>query len=148
MEGALKFATEVAEKHSQGGPLPLVRNLKVTHPNADAYFQFARNTVGAMARNFPAPLKCVDAVAASAKSCMPIVLPARAKRLSTSRMCGFSQLAIRPSFFMVLVFRLYGSAPVFLFPSPDPKFRVGLSPKERGRGWNVDFLSLQGRGLR
>ena len=29
------------------------------------YFQFARNTVGAMSKNFPAPLKCVDAVAAS-----------------------------------------------------------------------------------
>ena len=42
-----------------------MRNLKVEHPNADAYFQFARNTVGAMAKNFPAPLKCVDAVAAS-----------------------------------------------------------------------------------
>ena len=43
-------------------PLPLVRDLKVEHPNAEAYFQFARNTVGAMAKNFPAPLKCVDAV--------------------------------------------------------------------------------------
>jgi hypothetical protein len=37
-----------------------VRDLKVTHPNADAYFQFARNTVKAMAKNFPAPAKCVD----------------------------------------------------------------------------------------
>ncbi len=27
-------------------PLPLVRDLKIEHPNADAYFQFARNTVG------------------------------------------------------------------------------------------------------
>src|SRR6185295_2910100 len=48
-------------------PLPLVRDLKIVYPNADAYFQFARNTVGAMSRNFPAPLKCVDAVAASTK---------------------------------------------------------------------------------
>jgi 3-hydroxyacyl-CoA dehydrogenase len=39
----------------------------VSHPNAERYFQFARNTVGAMAKNFPAPLKCVDAVAASVK---------------------------------------------------------------------------------
>src|SRR5206468_3153057 len=36
-------------------------------PNRDAYFQFARNTVGAMSKNFPAPLKCVEAVAASTK---------------------------------------------------------------------------------
>jgi 3-hydroxyacyl-CoA dehydrogenase len=41
--------------------------MKVSYPNADAYFQFARNTVGAMSRNFPAPLKCIDAVAASTK---------------------------------------------------------------------------------
>jgi 3-hydroxyacyl-CoA dehydrogenase len=61
MDGALAFAHEVVDKR----PLPLVRNLKVTHPSAPAYLQFARNTVGAMARNFPAPLKCVDAVAAS-----------------------------------------------------------------------------------
>ena len=61
MAGALAFAAEVADKR----PLPLVRNLRAEHPNPDAYFQFARNTVGAMSRNFPAPLKCVEAVAAS-----------------------------------------------------------------------------------
>ena len=61
LEGAMAYAMEVADAR----PLPLVRNLRVEHPNADAYFQFARNTVGAMSRNFPAPLKCVDAVAAS-----------------------------------------------------------------------------------
>ncbi len=56
--GAVAFAKEIADKR----PLPLVRNLKVSHPNPDAYFQFARNTVKAMAKNFPAPPKCVDAV--------------------------------------------------------------------------------------
>jgi len=61
LEGAIALASEVADKR----PLPLVRNLKVGHPNAEGYLQFARNTVGAMAKNFPAPLKCIDAVAAS-----------------------------------------------------------------------------------
>jgi 3-hydroxyacyl-CoA dehydrogenase len=61
MAGAIAFATEVAEKR----PLPLVRNLKATHPNADGYFAFARNTVKAMAKNFPAPAKCVDCVEAA-----------------------------------------------------------------------------------
>jgi 3-hydroxyacyl-CoA dehydrogenase len=61
LEGALAYAAEVAAVR----PLPLVRNLKSEHPNAQAYFQFARNTVGAMSRNYPAPLKCVEAVAAS-----------------------------------------------------------------------------------
>ena len=67
MAGALAFAAEKASEHAKGAPLPLVRNLKATHPNADAFLQFARNTVGAMSRNFPAPLRCVEAVAAAVK---------------------------------------------------------------------------------
>jgi 3-hydroxyacyl-CoA dehydrogenase len=61
LEGALALAREKADVR----PLPRVRDLKAQHASPDAYFQFARNTVGAMAKNFPAPLKCVDAVAAS-----------------------------------------------------------------------------------
>ena len=63
VEAAIACAKEKADVR----PLPLVRDLKVAYSNADAYFQFARNTVGAMSRNFPAPLKCIDAVAASLK---------------------------------------------------------------------------------
>ncbi|MEO5845115.1 MAG: 3-hydroxyacyl-CoA dehydrogenase NAD-binding domain-containing protein [Caldimonas sp.] len=63
VDAAVAFAREKADER----PLPVVRDLKITYPNADAYFQFARNTVGAMARNFPAPLKCVEAVAASTR---------------------------------------------------------------------------------
>ncbi len=48
-------------------PLPLVRNLPCKHPQGDAYFQFARNMVKGMAKNFPAPPKCVDAVEAATK---------------------------------------------------------------------------------
>lgn len=63
LQGAIAFATEVADMR----PLPLVRDIKVKHPNPDGYFQFARNTVKAMAKNFPAPGKCIDAVEASLK---------------------------------------------------------------------------------
>ena len=62
MAGAIAFAEKVAAQR----PLPRVRDIAVDYPNHEAYFQFARNTVGAMAKNFPAPLKCVDCVAASA----------------------------------------------------------------------------------
>ncbi len=61
LAGAIAFATDVADKR----PLPLVRNLKAVHPDADGYFAFARNTVRAMAKNFPAPAKCVDCVEAA-----------------------------------------------------------------------------------
>ena len=63
MVGALAFAAEVADKR----PLPLVRDLKVKHPNGEAYVQFVKNMVGGMAKNFPAPLKCVESVAGSLK---------------------------------------------------------------------------------
>ncbi|AVS62183.1 3-hydroxyacyl-CoA dehydrogenase [Paracidovorax avenae] len=62
-EEALAFARSVADTR----PLPLVRNLPAKHPQGDAYFQFARNMVKGMAKNFPAPLKCVDAVEAATK---------------------------------------------------------------------------------
>ena len=60
---ALAFAQSVADTR----PLPLVRTLPCKHPNGDAYFQFARNMVKGMAKNFPAPLKCVDAVEAASR---------------------------------------------------------------------------------
>jgi 3-hydroxyacyl-CoA dehydrogenase len=63
MAGALAYAAEVAEAR----PLPLVRDLKVSHPNPDAYVQFVKNMVAGMSKNFPAPLKCVEAVAGSLK---------------------------------------------------------------------------------
>jgi 3-hydroxyacyl-CoA dehydrogenase len=59
---ALAFAQEMAAKHADGSALPRVRDLPVKHPNAQAYFQFARNMVKGMAKNYPAPAKCVDAV--------------------------------------------------------------------------------------
>ena len=58
---ALAFAQEVAAVR----PLPLVRMLPCRHPQGDAYFQFARNMVKGMAKNYPAPAKCVDAVQAA-----------------------------------------------------------------------------------
>jgi len=42
-----------------------VRDLALRLPNAAAYFQFARNTVKAIAGPYPAPLACVEAVAAA-----------------------------------------------------------------------------------
>ncbi|MBB1076361.1 enoyl-CoA hydratase/isomerase family protein [Rhodoferax sp. 4810] len=61
MTEALALAAEVASVR----PLPQVRNLPCSHPQGDGYFQFARNMVKGVAKNFPAPLKCVDAVQAA-----------------------------------------------------------------------------------
>ncbi|MBP9942880.1 MAG: enoyl-CoA hydratase/isomerase family protein, partial [Comamonas sp.] len=65
---ALIFAQEVGERHVAGNEaLPLVRDLKCKHPKGDAYFGFVRNMVKGMSKNYPAPLKCVDAVEAATK---------------------------------------------------------------------------------
>ncbi|MBB3196460.1 3-hydroxyacyl-CoA dehydrogenase NAD-binding domain-containing protein [Roseateles terrae] len=61
LDGAVAFAMEVADKR----PLPRVRDLKAQHPEAQGFFQFARNTVQAMSKHFPAPLQCVEAVSAA-----------------------------------------------------------------------------------
>lgn len=61
LAGAMAFAQQVvAEKR----PLKRVRDLKVSHPKSDAFFMFVRNSVGAVSKNYPAPLKCVEAVQA------------------------------------------------------------------------------------
>ena len=63
LAGAVAFAQGIADKR----PLLRVRDMVAVHPNADAYFGFARNMVAGMAKNFPAPVKCVDAVEAAVK---------------------------------------------------------------------------------
>ena len=60
-------AVALAERVA-GLPIPKVRERKVPGAaTADAFLGFARTSVGAAAKHFPAPLKCVEAVAAAAK---------------------------------------------------------------------------------
>jgi 3-hydroxyacyl-CoA dehydrogenase len=63
LASALAFARKAA---ADARPLRRVRDIKLSVLDADAFFQFARNSVAAATRHFPAPLKCVDAVAAAA----------------------------------------------------------------------------------
>jgi 3-hydroxyacyl-CoA dehydrogenase len=58
---ALAFARAIADVR----PLPKVRLRQVDYPNHEAFLQFSRNTVKAVAGPFPAPLECVETVAAS-----------------------------------------------------------------------------------
>ena len=61
LAGAIAFAHQVV---TEKRPLKRVRDLKVSHPKPDAFFMFVRNSVGAVSKNYPAPLKCVEAVQA------------------------------------------------------------------------------------
>ncbi len=63
LEFALGFARRVI---GEAMAPKRVRDLPLSVPNAEAFFQFARNTVKAVAGPYPAPLACVEAVAAAA----------------------------------------------------------------------------------
>src|SRR5882672_7571803 len=63
LAGAIAFASRIAAQR----PLPVLRERSVAHPDPEAFLQFARNSVAAVAKGYPAPLKCVQAVAASVK---------------------------------------------------------------------------------
>ncbi|WP_017773885.1 3-hydroxyacyl-CoA dehydrogenase NAD-binding domain-containing protein [Paraburkholderia kururiensis] len=65
LDAALAFARKVAHK---GGTHPLLRKREIEHANAAGFIQFARNSVAAVARHYPAPHKCIDAVEAGVKN--------------------------------------------------------------------------------
>jgi 3-hydroxyacyl-CoA dehydrogenase len=89
--GAVAFA---ARKR----PVTRLRDRKVKHDNPQAFLQFARNTVGAMAKNLPAPLKCIDAVAASVDK--PFEEGLRIEReLFVQLLQGLESQALRHAFF-------------------------------------------------
>ncbi|NMT62657.1 3-hydroxyacyl-CoA dehydrogenase NAD-binding domain-containing protein [Marinobacter orientalis] len=62
LDAAIAYANKVVNENR---PLKKVRDLKVKHANPEGFFMFAHNTVGAMTKNYPAPLKCVNAVEAA-----------------------------------------------------------------------------------
>ena len=59
---AVAFAQQVVAEQR---PLRRLRDVKMPSAGADAFLQFARNSVKAMAEGLPAPLACVEAVADS-----------------------------------------------------------------------------------
>src|SRR5439155_3110886 len=62
LAAVLIFARRIA---TEKRPLERIRDSRIDYPNAEAFLQFARNTVATVARQLPAPRKCIDAVAAA-----------------------------------------------------------------------------------
>jgi 3-hydroxyacyl-CoA dehydrogenase len=55
-----------AERNLDGKlPLKKARDATVEFPNAEAFFDFARAAIAPLAKNYPAPAKCIDAVEAA-----------------------------------------------------------------------------------
>jgi len=94
LDEAIAFARSVADAR----PLPRVRDLPCKHPLGDAYFQFARNMVKGMAKNLPAPVKCVDAVEAATQNRFDDGL-ARERELFAALLISPESRALRHIFF-------------------------------------------------
>jgi 3-hydroxyacyl-CoA dehydrogenase len=94
LENALGLARRVA---TEGLPRKRVRDMKIDMPNAEAFFQFARNTVKAVAGPYPAPLACVEAVAAAVEMPFDAGLK-RERELFTTLMLSPESAALRHVF--------------------------------------------------
>jgi 3-hydroxyacyl-CoA dehydrogenase len=94
LEAALTFARRVAgEKLAP----KRVRDIKLNMPNYEAFFQFARNTVKTVAGKYPAPLACVEAVAAAYDRSFDAGI-ARERELFTALMLSPESAALRHLF--------------------------------------------------
>jgi 3-hydroxyacyl-CoA dehydrogenase len=60
--GAIAFAQKVI---AENRPLNRARDINIEHPDGEAFLQSARAKIAAAEKHFPAPLKCVDAIAAA-----------------------------------------------------------------------------------
>jgi 3-hydroxyacyl-CoA dehydrogenase len=94
LESAVKFARRVI---ADGLEQRRVRDVKLDMPNAEAFFQFARNTVKAVAGPYPAPLACVEAVAAAVEKPFDAGLK-RERELFTTLMLSPESAALRHIF--------------------------------------------------
>ncbi len=94
LESALRFARRAS---AEGLEHKRVRDLKLDVPNAEAFFQFARNTVKAVAGPYPAPLACVEAVAAAVEKPFDLGLK-QERELFTTLMLSPESAALRHVF--------------------------------------------------
>ena len=95
LDAAIALARRVAEAKA---PLRRLRDRQAKHPNAEAFFKFARTNVAAVAKGLPAPLACVDAVAAA--TTMPFDEGMRFERSKFVELMGTPESkALRHAFF-------------------------------------------------
>ena len=112
-------------QHSAGGKLLLkkARDVRINFPNAEAFFDFARGAVGAVARNYPAPGKCIDAVEAAVLEPFEDGMKLEQRRIrgtgADPGIQGFAARVLRPA------------APPPRFPTCRPTRRCARSSRSR-----------------
>jgi 3-hydroxyacyl-CoA dehydrogenase len=94
LETAVNFARRVI---AEGLGRKRVRDVQLDLPNSEAFFQFSRNTVKTVAGPYPAPLACVEAVAAAVEKPFDAGLK-RERELFTTLMLSPESAALRHVF--------------------------------------------------
>ena len=94
-KAAAEFAAKLAR---QDYPVRRVRDLSVKHPQAEAFLQFAKTSVGAVSRGMAAPGRALEAVAASVNQSFTEGL-ATERRIFSELMTSPESQALRHAFF-------------------------------------------------
>jgi 3-hydroxyacyl-CoA dehydrogenase len=67
-DGVVPAAVDLAGRIvAEKWPLKKLRDVRIDFPDAEAFFDFARSAVAPLAKNYPAPPKCIDAVEAAVR---------------------------------------------------------------------------------
>jgi len=87
-------------QHDAAAKLPLkkARDVRINFPNAEAFFDFARGAIAPIARHYPAPGKCIDAVEAAVLR--PFEEGMKVERAAFAELVGTTaSMALRHAFF-------------------------------------------------
>jgi len=94
-DAARAFAAGLRKRDA---PIRRVRDLVVKHPQAEAFLQFAKTGVASVARGMSAPLRAIDAVAASLERSFDHGMAVE-RRIFTELMASPESQALRHAFF-------------------------------------------------
>jgi 3-hydroxyacyl-CoA dehydrogenase len=87
-------------QHDAGGKLPLKKasDVRISFPNAEAFFDFARGAIAPIAKHYPAPGKCIDAIEAAVLK--PFEEGMKLERAAFAQLVGSTESkALRHAFF-------------------------------------------------
>ena len=136
---AVALATAKAAEIAAGKPLPKARNLKVRDRNAEALIGFARTMAQGAYPNFPAPLKCLDAIAAAATQSFDAGM-ATERQLFGELMLTPVSAALRHAFFAERAAAKIPDVPEST-PTRDIKSAAVIGAGTMGTGIAINFLN-------
>ena len=96
--GAAVSLAETIAKDAKRGKLPRARDRVIKEPNVEALLAFARNSVKSAFANYPAPLNCIDAIAAATGKDFDAGMDEE-RRLFADLLAGPVSRALRNAFF-------------------------------------------------